>query len=75
MIFGYVIRRRTMLGNQSIPNLLTIREVTQLLHIHDNTARRWADKGILQTFRINSRGDRRFFSNDVYRLRGELIKT
>ena len=63
-----------MIRNKSVPILLTVREVTQLLHIHDNTARRWGDQGIFQTFRINSRGDRRFKSGDVYQLRDELIK-
>ena len=62
-----------MSRNKFEPILLTVREVTQLLHIHDNTARRWADQGILQTFRINNRGDRRYISDDVYRLRDELL--
>ena len=61
-----------MLRETYVPILLTTREVTQLLNIHDSTARRWGDKGIIQTFRINSRGDRRFISDDVYRLRHEL---
>ena len=61
-----------MPGNQDLSMLLTVRDVTRLLHIHSNTARRWGNQGILQTYRINSRGDRRFVSNDVYRLRSEL---
>jgi excisionase family DNA binding protein len=64
-----------MFGNKSIPILLTVREVARTLYIHDNTARRWGDQGILQTLRINNRGDRRFLRDDVYRLRNELIKT
>ena len=52
--------------------MLAVKDIARLLDIHDSTARRWGDNGIIQTFRINSRGDRRFISDDVYRLRHEL---
>lgn len=45
--------------------MLTIREVTQLLHIHSNTLRRWSDQGIIKVYRINRRGDRRFRREDI----------
>lgn len=46
-------------------NLLTTKEVANLLHIHVNTARRWADEGILKSYRIGKRGDRRFIKSEV----------
>jgi excisionase family DNA binding protein len=46
-------------------NMLTIREVSMLLHVHPNTLRRWADKGIIRSFCITPRGDRRFMSKDI----------
>ena len=45
--------------------MLTVREVSTLLHIHPNTLRRWADKGLIKSFCITPRGDRRFMSRDI----------
>ena len=46
-------------------NLLTTGQVAKLLHIHVNTVRRWSNKGILKSYRICGRGDRRFRKEDV----------
>jgi excisionase family DNA binding protein len=46
--------------------LLTATEVARLLHIHINTVRRWSDRGLLTTYRIGPRGDRRFDRDDIY---------
>jgi excisionase family DNA binding protein len=46
-------------------NLLTTKQVAMLLHIHPNTVRRWSNKGILKSYRISKRGDRRFRKEDV----------
>ena len=46
-------------------NLLTVGQVARLLHIHPNTVRRWSNKGILESYRISKRGDRRFKKEDV----------
>ena len=45
--------------------MMTVTEVSALLHIHPNTLRRWADKGIIKSFCITPRGDRRFRSRDI----------
>ena len=47
--------------------MLTITEVAQLLHVHNNTLRRWSDKGLIRSYHINRRGDRRFMQNDILR--------
>ena len=52
------------IGNQT-DNMLTIKEVSRLLHVHPNTLRRWADKGVIRSFCITPRGDRRFMSQDI----------
>jgi excisionase family DNA binding protein len=52
------------IGNQ-MDNMLTITEVSRLLHVHPNTLRRWADKGVIRSFCITPRGDRRFMSQDI----------
>ena len=51
--------------NNNIDPMLTVGEVSTLLHIHPNTLRRWADKGLIKSFCITPRGDRRFNSQDV----------
>ena len=40
-------------------------DVAQLLGIHVNTVRRWSRRGILKSYRIGSRGDRRFRREDI----------
>jgi len=54
-----------MLLRDEIMPMLTIKDVARLLHIHVNTARRWSDQGILKSYRITRRGDRRFRREDV----------
>jgi excisionase family DNA binding protein len=45
--------------------MLTVREVSQLLHVHSNTLRRWTEQGIIKAYRIGPRGDRRFKAEDI----------
>jgi len=45
--------------------MLTTAEVAYLLHVHPNTVRQWANKGLLNTYRLGSRRDRRFKLEDV----------
>ena len=46
-------------------SLLTVAQVARLLHIHPSTVRRWSSNGILASYRICARGDRRFRKEDV----------
>lgn len=45
--------------------LLTTGEAAAMLNVHENTVRRWSDRGILGSFRIGSRADRRFIETEV----------
>jgi excisionase family DNA binding protein len=49
-------------------NMLTTSGVANVLNLHINTVRRWSDQGVLKSYRIGPRGDRRFMRNDVLRL-------
>jgi excisionase family DNA binding protein len=40
--------------------LLTIQQAADMLGVSKNTLRRWCRLGILECYRINQRGDRRF---------------
>jgi excisionase family DNA binding protein len=54
-----------MMKNNLADNMLTVREVSQILHVHSNTLRRWSDQGIIKAYRIGPRGDRRFKQEDI----------
>lgn len=45
--------------------MLTTTDVARLLGLHSNTVRRWNTKRILKSYRIGSRGDRRFKREDI----------
>jgi len=51
--------------NNQVESMLTISEVAQSLNVHINTVRRWSNQGLLKTFRIGSRGDRRYRQQDI----------
>jgi len=45
---------------ENLPDLLTVREVAELLRVSPLTVKRWGKQGKLPAIRINSRGDRRY---------------
>ncbi|MFP3880152.1 MAG: MerR family transcriptional regulator [Dehalococcoidia bacterium] len=53
-------------------DMLTVREVARLLHVHPNTLRRWSNKGRIRAYRINPRGDRRFKREEIANFLAEL---
>lgn len=61
-----------MANYQPVSSMLKVSEVSQLLHIHSNTVRRWCDRGILRAYRITSRGDLRFRRAEVIRFMTKL---
>ncbi|MBP6979598.1 MerR family transcriptional regulator [Candidatus Curtissbacteria bacterium] len=42
------------------PELLTVKEVANILRVSPLTIKRWGKRGKLTPIRINSRGDRRY---------------
>lgn len=52
-------------NHTSVDPMLTISEVAMMLNVHINTVRRWSNQGLLQSYRIGSRGDRRFRKEDI----------
>ncbi len=53
-----------------LPDLLTVREVADLLRVSPLTIKRWGKRGKLPAIRINSRGDRRYKKESVLWLLG-----
>jgi excisionase family DNA binding protein len=54
----------------NLPDLLTVKEVAQLLRVSPLTVKRWGKRGKLPAIRINSRGDRRYRKEAVLWLLG-----
>lgn len=54
----------------NLPDLLTVREVADLLRVSPLTIKRWGKRGKLPAIRINSRGDRRYKKEAVMWLLG-----
>jgi len=59
---------------ESMPDLLTVREVSELLRVSPLTIKRWGKRGKLPAIRINSRGDRRYKKEAVLWLLGMQAK-
>jgi len=53
------------LNIESQDSMLTTKDVAGMLGIHQNTVRRWSDLGLLRSFRISHRGDRRYRYEDI----------
>ena len=61
---------KKQLSLDNLPDLLTVREVAELLRVSPLTIKRWGKRGKLPPMRINSRGDRRYKKEAVLRLLG-----
>lgn len=65
-------KKKVRLGD--LPDLLTVREVSELLRVSPLTIKRWGKRGKLPAIRINSRGDRRYKKEAVLWLLGMQTK-
>jgi excisionase family DNA binding protein len=55
------------MNSDQLEAMLTARQVADFLQVSISTVRRWSDRGMLQFYRIGSRGDRRYRREDVLR--------
>ena len=57
--------------------MLTVSEVASLMNAHPNSVRCWANLGLLSSYRIGVRGDRRFTPDalDEFLVRREAVAT
>lgn len=58
------------LNLENLPDLLTVREVAEILRVSTLTIKRWGKRGKLTPIRINSRGDRRYKKEAIQWLLG-----
>ncbi len=61
-----------MVDAEHISDMLTVREVARIFHVHPNTLRRWSNRGRIRAYRITERGDRRYKREEIVRFLDEL---
>ena len=49
----------------NFPRMLRVGEAARVLHVHPNTLRKWSDDGLIASYRVGRRGDRRFALQDL----------
>jgi len=64
------VSKKLKVSLEELPDLLTVREVADLLRVSPLTIKRWGKRGKLPAIRINSRGDRRYRKEAVLWLLG-----
>ncbi len=57
-----------MTKKQELSELLTLKEVCEILKVHPNTLRQWDEKGILKAIRFGQRRDRKYKREDIFKL-------
>ncbi len=68
------VKTKKSLKLDDLPDLLTVREVAEILRVSPLTIKRWGKRGKLPAIRINSRGDRRYRKEAVLWLLGMQSK-
>ncbi len=63
-----------MTEKKELPEYLTLKEVTGLLKVHENTLRNWDREGRLKAIRIGGRNIRRWKKDDVLKFLEESSK-
>ena len=69
------IKKKKPLRLSDLPDLLTVREVAEILRVSPLTIKRWGKRGKLPAIRINSRGDRRYRKEAILWLLGIQSKS
>ena len=59
------LREGAAAGELPPVKMITVQELASILHVHANTVRHWSDEGLLKSYRIGPRGDRRFSWEDI----------
>ncbi len=59
---------------KDLPDLLTIKEVSEILRVSPLTLKRWGKRGKLPAIRINSRGDRRYKKESILWVLGMSVQ-
>jgi len=61
------------MNKNKLPEILTMKQVCDLLNVHPNTLRNWDSNGVLKAIRFGSRRDRRYKKSDIFKLLNHKI--
>lgn len=53
------------MSQKELPELLTLKQASELLQVHPNTLRNWDNNGTLKAVRIGGRNLRRYRKSDL----------
>ena len=53
---------------ENLPDILTLKQASDILNVHPNTLRNWDNLGILKAVRYGKRGDRRYPKEDILKI-------
>ncbi len=56
------------MNKDKLSEILTMKQVCELLNVHPNTLRNWDNKGTLKAIRFGTRKDRRYRKEDILKL-------
>ena len=62
---SYRSMRRDTERHRLPDRLFTLREVATMLRVSMNTVRSWSDLGLIRSYRLGPRGDRRYVAKDI----------
>jgi excisionase family DNA binding protein len=65
---------QTAIDREGTSKFITTSEAAVKLNVHGNTVRRWCNSGIISSYRINRRGDRRLVESDVDTLKNNISR-
>ena len=56
------------MDKDKLPEILTMKQVCELLNVHANTLRNWDNNGTLKSVRFGTRKDRRYKKEDIFKI-------
>lgn len=64
---------KNSISASELPELMTLKEASEMLKVHPNTLRQWDEKGILVAIRFGARKDRKYRKDDILKLLNQKL--